>query len=150
MEKRTKYILIGVGSLLALTGIYFGVRKLMIISNYLKVVTEQNALDIINQEASNIDESEIDYNELGVNQNEDNPTGVMLGNESIETIACIINGELLKWDDSKEMFISENSNVSYDINNENYCTNGVCSRLVSDSSKIVYGKVDENDKFTYN
>lgn len=151
MTTKTKYIIGALGAVTLIVGGYFAVSYYKILANYKKVVSESKAIEIIDTKCTDINPKEIDYKELGVSdseENEDNKTGVMLGCEDdiIENPAVLINGLVLKYDESNFKYVY-NNDIYYDMQSETYCDTQGCKPINSET--LVYGTTDENGRFTY-
>lgn len=143
MNNKTKIIIISL-SVLAATGAYFGIIAYIRTRNYKKIVSENQAEDIINKAAEKIKESDIDYKSLGVNEDEDLPTGVMLGDEDDEKRqAVLINNQVYVWYDDTGWYENENGYFDYENN----------ALTIGDSTtqpkNVVYGTIDNEGNFTY-
>lgn len=145
MNNKTKIIVISLSALAAITGAYFGIQAYIRTRNYKKIVSKNQAEDIINKAAEKIKESDIDYKSLGVNEDEDLPTGVMLGNEDDEKRqAVLINNQIYVWYDDTGWYENENGYFDYENN----------ALTIGDSTtqpkNVVYGTIDNEGNFTYN
>lgn len=84
MNNKMKYALIGLGVLATSTIAFFAVKYYKLKKAYNTVLTESEAMRVINDRFGEIDESEIDYDEaykeFGVVDKGDS-TGVVLGSE---------------------------------------------------------------------
>lgn len=140
MEKKTKIIIYSVLALLALTSGYFLVRFIKIQKAYKSVLSESQAVDVLEKSTSDV--SDTSNNDEYV---EDTPRGSTLDDDESPVSGVLIDGVLYYSINGTEVYQDEDGNL-YDSNTDSL-TSGDNSTYVNPSS-VVRGLINSNGSFT--